>query len=174
MFFKLPLADSIEHVASDAELAEYRQRRRRAGSNFFDIAGYLRTATHSELQRALWSRARENLISGEWTAQGFLDGKPTIPHYIHQDLWRFLEPDTAFKCAAGGGFSFCGILVSGKSRSTELGDASPVLPSLADGEKRESETFEDVSEERVSRSAIQAGIRTLFEKLDKELPLYEY
>jgi hypothetical protein len=172
MFHKLPLADSLEHVADADELTEWRQVQR--GGLFSGLPGsfVLGAPALTGLKRELWLRAREHLISGDWDASAFKSGNTVDQKWLHKDIWRFLEPDRSLTRVTGGGFDFCGILVSGRVSSlVGIGDQPPEL----DADEPDAVAADDHPEDgdAPTRARLCRKIKALFERLDKELPLHE-
>jgi hypothetical protein len=171
MFQNLPFSESLEHVALPDELAEYRQLRQ--GGMIFDISsfGLLGGPRLTGLRQVLWLRAREHLLSGKWDARAFQDNDTAKQKWLHRDIWYFLEPDRSLTRVTGGGFDFCGILVSGQVSSLiGIGNLQPELDA-GNTDPTAGEHLEDG--DAPTRARLYHEIKALFERLDGELPLHE-
>lgn len=134
MFRNLSVAESLVHIATEAEWASLWELRRPTDLEYFHMmserrasAEYAWVRRYVELWELLTSRVQQKLVSGEWVAEGFPLGEPIAPQEINARLW----PDLYFDLdgnACSGRFRIVGIRVSDTQALPPTGKPEGRLP----------------------------------------------
>lgn len=131
MFSRIALRDSFKYLATDQEWSEFTAFGEVSANDLWvdSLAAGLSDSSPTKFDHyeTLWSRfaaaARQKLLAGAWTAEGFDANVSASPQPIIPELWRSLEFYIQDAGAVGAGFKFVNLLISCKHAP----ESEPVL-----------------------------------------------